>query len=330
VVVYPQQQPANNAKNCFSWFLPDDIERDHGEARSIREMIERAAASFGIDRRRVFVTGLSAGGAMASVMLATYPEIFAGGAILAGLPYGCAHSVQQAFEAMFTERSPSGRALGDSVRAASKHQGPWPRISVWHGTADAIVRPSNADDIIRQWTNVHALKAHPTREERFAGHSRRIWSDASGKTLLEAVSIEGMAHGVPIASAVGAQRCGAPGPFFLEVGISSTQEIAAFWGVGETWVDAGIQSTARPPQATCTTTEITEMARNIAAKEPPRQWDGGVGADGTADWNATIAAAFKAAGLPIPEVPSLKRAKSRARPDAIIEAALRAAGLLRR
>ena len=89
-VVYPQQQPANNPKNCFSWFLPGDIVRGHGEALSIREMVEHAIATFAADRRKVFVTGLSAGGGMASVMLATYPEVFAGGAIIAGLPYGCA------------------------------------------------------------------------------------------------------------------------------------------------------------------------------------------------------------------------------------------------
>src|SRR6516165_7032885 len=103
-VLYPQQQPANNPKNCFSWFLPGDIARGKGEALSIRAMVEHAIAIFASDRRKVFVTGLSAGGAMASVMLATYPEIFAGGAIIAGLPYGCANNIQQAFEAMFTEQ----------------------------------------------------------------------------------------------------------------------------------------------------------------------------------------------------------------------------------
>lgn len=61
-VVYPQQQPANNPKNCFSWFLPADIARGHGEALSIRQMVEHAIATFGVDRRKVFVTGLSAGG----------------------------------------------------------------------------------------------------------------------------------------------------------------------------------------------------------------------------------------------------------------------------
>jgi poly(3-hydroxybutyrate) depolymerase len=87
-VVYPQQQLANNPKNCFSWFLPGDTARGHGEALSIREMVEHAIATFAADRGKVFVTGLSAGGAMASVMLATYPEVFAGGALIAGFPYG--------------------------------------------------------------------------------------------------------------------------------------------------------------------------------------------------------------------------------------------------
>src|SRR5205085_8954569 len=163
-VVYPQQQSSNNPKNCFSWFMPGDISRGHGEALSIRQMIEHAIVSFGVDRQRVFVTGLSAGGAMATVMLATYPELFAGGAIIAGLPYGCARSVQQAFEAMFTEQSTEAHVLGDRVREASRHPGPWPKISIWHGMADPIVKPSNAEDIIRQWTNVHNISVAPSYE----------------------------------------------------------------------------------------------------------------------------------------------------------------------
>src|SRR6516162_9475322 len=151
VVVYPQQQPANNPKNCFSWFLPGDITRGQGEALSIREMVEYAIDRFAADRGKVFVTGLSAGGAMASVMLATYPEVFAGGAIIAGLPYGCAGNAQQAFEAMFTEQGHAAPALGGRVRAAIRHRGGWPKISVWHGTDDLIVKPANGEDIVRQW-----------------------------------------------------------------------------------------------------------------------------------------------------------------------------------
>lgn len=185
VVIYPEQQAANNPKNCFSWFLPDDTARDSGEALSIRQMIEAAVSEFGIDRSRIFVTGLSAGGAMASVMLATYPEVFAGGAIIAGLPYGSAASVQEAFEAMFSERAPSSRALGDRVRAASRHRGPWPKVSVWHGTADAVVKPSNADHSVRQWLNVQGLPELAWSEEQVGRHLRRLWRDANGEVRVE-------------------------------------------------------------------------------------------------------------------------------------------------
>ena len=125
LVLYPQQQHLNNPKNCFSWFLPGDTTRGQGEALSIQQMVEHAIRHYGVDRRKVFVTGLSAGGAMAGVMLATYPEVFAGGAIIAGLPYGSARTVQQAFEAMFTDQYSSGRALGDRIRSASSCRGPW-------------------------------------------------------------------------------------------------------------------------------------------------------------------------------------------------------------
>src|SRR6266550_5393032 len=236
-VVYPQQQPANNPKNCFSWFLPGDIARGHGEALSIKEMVEHAIATFAADRRKVFVTGLSAGGAMASVMLAVYPEVFAGGAIIAGLPYGCASNVQQAFEAMFTEHGHAAQALGDRVRAASRHRGPWPKISVWHGTSDPIVKPFNCEDIIRQWTNVHGLSDSPSYQESIGSYTRRIWNDAKGKALIEAFSISGMAHGVPLATTTDGESCGAAGAFFLDVGISSTHHIARFWRLHESLVE---------------------------------------------------------------------------------------------
>ena len=124
VVVYPEQASANNPNSCFSWFQPGDISRHGGEARSIQEMVEHVIQAHGVDRRKIFVTGLSAGGAMACAMLATYPEVYAGGAIVAGLPYGSASSVQEAFEAMFSEQFPSDQELGDRVRAASAHTGP--------------------------------------------------------------------------------------------------------------------------------------------------------------------------------------------------------------
>jgi poly(hydroxyalkanoate) depolymerase family esterase len=337
VVVYPQQQPSNNPKNCFSWFLPGDIERERGEAMSIRQMIEEAVVNFGVDRRRVFVTGLSAGGAMASVMLATYPEVFAGGAIIAGLPYGCATSVQEAFEAMFDERSTSARALSDRVRAASRHQGSWPKISVWHGSADPIVKPSNAENLIRQWTDVQGLSARPSHEEKLAGHIRRVWNDASGNTLVEAFSISGMGHGVPLATGAGVESCGAVGPFFLDVGISSTHNIAQFFGLGDVgtraWRAATKMATsAAPIGASLREVDVIARAgdRSVEPVGVRFEHSDTQGARQPLDPNRVIAAAFKAAGLPLPENTSQPPGSLDVAPGPIIEAALKAAGLMRR
>jgi len=331
-VAYPQQQPANNPKNCFSWYLPGDIARGHGEALSIREMVEHAIATFAADRGKVFVTGLSAGGAMASVMLATYPEIFAGGAIIAGLPYGCAGNVQQAFEAMFTEQGNTSQALGDRVRAASRHRAPWPKISVWHGTSDPIVKPSNCEDIIQQWTDVHGLSGNPLYQELIGGHTRRIWSDANGEALIEAFTIRGMAHGVPLAT-TGRESCGAAGAFFLDVEISSTHHIAHFWRLHESLVE--MPRAAEPMSAPIQISTggrafiiAGAAAENSRSSAEPPLTEEDRQASYTLDPNAVIAAAFKAAGLPVPEIPaSPLGATPLVSPGPIIAAALKAARL---
>ncbi len=320
VVLYPEQQSANNPKACFSWFQPGDIGRDLGEAQSIHEMVEQTIKNFDIDRRRVSITGLSAGGAMAAVMLATYPEVYASGAIIAGLPYGSASTVQEAFEAMFNDQQPSRRALGDRVRAASRHQGSWPRVSVWHGTADKIVKPSNAENLIGQWANVHQLPIEPTRSECLGPHTRRIWDDKDGNCQIEAITIVGMGHGVPVATQHSATACGVPGPYFLDVGIPSTLHIAEYFGVGVV-IDGG----ERAPNIEWE----TAMSANARAEGNARQRDNayGRGQAGPFDPNDVIAAAFKAAGLPVPTSPS---ARGGVDPNAIVEATLKAAGLWRR
>jgi hypothetical protein len=234
------------------------------------------------------------------VLLATYPEVFAGGAVVAGLPYGCAASAKEAYAAMFTERMLSACARGDRVRAASKHRGPWPKISVWHGTADPIVRPCNGEDVIRQWTDLHGLPTHPSREERIAGHIRRLWLGADGNPRIEALSLTGMAHAVPLGLSTEADAYGAVGPFFVDVGICSTQRIAHFWGLGRE------RASARPTAA-----DATGASAQIAAT---------AGDADRVDATAAIAAAFKAAGLPLPQATGSATAS-------IIAATLEAAGL---
>lgn len=233
VALFPEQQDSNNPKRCFNWFQIDDTERDRGEAASIRQMVERAVRDHDIDRDRIYVTGLSAGGAMTATMLATYPEVFAGGAIIAGLPYRCATTVSEAFECMFQGQTRPAKEWGDLVRRASSHRGPWPKVSVWHGSADATVKPLNAGEIIKQWTNVHNLPISPSRNETVDGYPRRIWTNEAGEDVIEEFVITGMAHGTPLATGNGENNYGVTGPFLLEAGISSSYHIAQFWGLTE-------------------------------------------------------------------------------------------------
>ncbi len=230
-LLLPEQQAANNPNRCFNWFQPGDNERGQGEAQSIRQMIDRMVVDHGIDPTRVFITGLSAGGAMTSVMLAAYPDVFAGGAIVAGLPFGAANNVQQAFETMFQSPPRPASAWGDLVRAASSHQGPWPRVSVWHGGVDATVIPSNAGEIIKQWTDIHGLPLAPSSKSVVDGYPRQVWVNAAGDEVIESYTITNMAHGTPLATGEADHECGAAGPFLLEVGISSSYHIAKFFGL---------------------------------------------------------------------------------------------------
>jgi poly(hydroxyalkanoate) depolymerase family esterase len=230
-LLMPEQKPSNNGNTCFNWFNPEDISRGSGEALSIRQMIARMARDHGIDGKRIFVTGLSAGGAMTAVMLATYPEVFAGGAIIAGLPYGIASNVQQALNGMFQSPSRPARELGDLVRNASKHKGPWPRLSVWHGSADKTVNPANADEIVKQWLDVHGLPPTPMSQSTVDGHPRALWWNADGEPLVESYTITDMAHGTPLGIADNDERYGAQGAFMIEAGISSSYHIAGFFGL---------------------------------------------------------------------------------------------------
>ena len=230
VLLMPEQTRQNNPTRSFNWFLPGDIRRGEGEAGSIAQMVETAVEDFNIDRQRIFVAGLSAGGAMTLAMLATYPDLFAAGAVIAGLPYGAAGNVQEALRGMFQDSSRSPRELGDLVRAAAPATARWPRLSVWHGSADRTVKPSNAGEIVKQWLDLHGLPEAPMSEQTIDGHPRQVWWDADGHTVIESYMIADMAHGTPLSRAAG----GVAGPYMIETGISSSDHILKFFGVTDT------------------------------------------------------------------------------------------------
>jgi poly(hydroxyalkanoate) depolymerase family esterase len=282
VLLMPEQQPANNANGCFNWFNPEDTARDSGEACSIRQMIARMVREHKIDDRRIFVTGLSAGGAMTSVMLATYPEVFAGGAVIAGLPFGVASNVREALNGMFQSHSRPGSELGDLVRHASNHRGPWPKISVWHGSADRTVNPANANEIVKQWLDLHHLPSAPMSETNVDGYPRQIWWNAEGETVVECYTITDMAHGTPLGTADNDQRYGAQGAFLIEAGISSSYHIANFFGVTErirqpkdvaptvAATQAAPKSPALAPIPSPSPPNLTKLPRPGVTKLPPR------------------------------------------------------------
>jgi feruloyl esterase len=226
----PEQTHANNRGRCFNWFRPADVGREGGEAASIRQMIDHFLARARLDRRRVFVVGLSAGGSMALAMLATAPEIFAGRAVIAGVSYGAASNPGEAMLAMTLGTARSLASLADGVRRASRHAGPWPRLSVWQGLADRTVAPANAHQIIAQWLELQGLGPAPSQVDSFGRHTVSRWRGAAGRTVIQLHLIDGMGHGAPLAAAVAA-GVGREGPFLLETGISSTLEIARFWGL---------------------------------------------------------------------------------------------------
>jgi hypothetical protein len=165
-------------------------------------------------------------------------------------------------------------------------------------------------------------------------HTRRIWSDANDNALIEAFSLSGMAHGAPVAPAKGGECCGAAGAFFLDVGISSTHHIARFWCLHESRVE--MPRAAAPASAPI---QIPTDGRAFviagAVAEGSHSSAKASLAEGEEretrypfDPNAVIAAAFKAAGLPVPEIPTAPPGGTpRVAPAPIIAAALKAAGL---
>ncbi len=233
LLLLPQQQKANNGTACFNWFRPEDTRRDQGEALSIRQMIDYAKSHYPVDSNRIYVTGLSAGGAMTAALLAAYPDIFAGGASVAGIPYGCASGVLSAFWCQLWGRNLDPAQWGERVRQATQSAGiavkQWPRVSIWQGSADHWVRQGNANELMEQWTNVHGIDQKPDVEDTVNGYPHQIYQDATGTPRVETYLITGMEHGQPIDPGPAETQCGKPAAYLLAAGICASYYIARFF-----------------------------------------------------------------------------------------------------
>jgi poly(hydroxyalkanoate) depolymerase family esterase len=268
VVLFPEQQRANNPNLCFNWFSPADTDRGRGEASSIIQMVQDLCSRYRLDPRRVYITGLSAGGAMTAAMLATYPDVFAGGAVIAGLPFGTASTIPEAFERMRGQAPLGPDQLAGLVRSASDHTGAWPTLSVWHGSNDQTVDVSNAAALVDQWRGLHGVAAAPTASETVDGQLRRVWRNRDGMEVIEEHVIANMGHGTPIHAAA-TDSGEAAGPYMLDVGISSTRRIVAFWKLDCASSHARIVTPQPNPQQEAITSRIIPAQQPSIPQQPP-------------------------------------------------------------
>lgn len=233
-LIVAEQKSGNNALSCFNWFQAGDIARGQGEALSVKQMVDYAKTNYGTDASRVYVSGLSAGGAMTAVMLAAYPDVFQGGSVVAGIPYNCGTSCQN----MAVSKTP--QQWGDLVRNANPgYAGPWPRVAIWHGQSDTTVVPANGTELMTQWTNVRGGSQTPASTTSLPGNTT-LETYASDAVRLYKVA--GMGHGTPVDPGSGADQCGTAASYFLDT-ICSAYRDALFFGL-----DGG-GSTPTPPGA---------------------------------------------------------------------------------
>jgi hypothetical protein len=134
-------------------------------------------------------------------------------------------TTKEALRGMFQALPKTSRELGDLMREASPNTTAWPRLSVWHGSADRTVKPSNAGEIVKQWLDAHELPLPPMSTQMVGGHSRQVWWNADGKTVVESNTIADFGHGTPLSLLEG----GVAGPYMIEAGISSSHHIAQFF-----------------------------------------------------------------------------------------------------
>ncbi len=183
LVVYPEQvSSANNAK-CWNWFQPTDQQRGMGEPSLIAGITRQIMNAYHVDSNRVYVAGMSAGGAMAVIMAVTYPDLYAAVGVHSGLAYGGAHDVRSGFAAMRRGTDQSARRLTTALP-----------LIVFHGDRDTTVSPVNADHLLDQWlrptSHEQGRAAHSTKVERgqVAGgraYTRSLYYNASGHVIVE-------------------------------------------------------------------------------------------------------------------------------------------------
>jgi poly(hydroxyalkanoate) depolymerase family esterase len=183
LVAYPAQAHSANPNKCWSWFSPDDQRRDQGEPSLIAGITQQIMRNHPVDPSRVYIAGLSAGGAAAAIMGAAYPDLYAAIGVHSGLPSGAARDVPSAFAAMRQGAAGNGTRLVPTI--------------VFHGDQDATVHPRNGDAVVAQSTaSATGLQSTVQRARATGGHAytRTVYAVPSGRPLCEQWTIHGAGH----------------------------------------------------------------------------------------------------------------------------------------
>lgn len=187
LVAYPAQTQSANASKCWNWFNAADQQRDRGEPSLISGITRQIMRDFAVEPGRVYIAGLSAGGAAAAVMGSTYPDLYAAIGVHSGLACGAASDMGSAFMAMQQGGPPAKGAPGRHIAL--------PTI-VFHGDRDTVVHPINGDHVIAQCKATETLQTTVSQSQSPGGRSytRTIHRKKGGRAVLEQWTIHGAGH----------------------------------------------------------------------------------------------------------------------------------------
>ena len=181
-VLYPIQSRQANPQHCWNWFKHTHQQRERGEPALLAGMVRAVMATHAIDPSRIYVAGLSAGGAMAAILGRTHPDLFAAVGVHSGLPAGAARDLPSALEAM-KQGAPAVPSPGGADAL--------PTI-VFHGTAERTVHPRNGEQVVQGFGTPVEEQVVPAPGGRRA--TRRVWRDANGAVRAEHWRIDGAPH----------------------------------------------------------------------------------------------------------------------------------------
>jgi len=306
-VLYPQQSSSNNPVSCFNWAGEygdtANLTRGQGENQSVISMIDNMHTTHGTDNAKVFITGFSAGAAFVPVMLATWPERFAGASIMEGIPYKCATSVNGAYSCQSPGSNKSASEWGNLVRGAYAYSGARPRVQIWVGTSDTTVVPMNGTELVEQFTDAFGTDS-TADETEMIGTSTRTGYKQGSQVVVELYTVQGMSHAVAV-GAEGTTTCPASTAAYFEAkGICSTLRAAKFFGLtGSSTTPGGsadptvsIVSPANGDTVTGALTVVVAAGDDTGIASVDLEIDGtSVGSDTSApyqfNWDATAAGA---------------------------------------